>query len=122
MDPFIWVTKMMVTAMALLTTILCSLDSPVVVDRPWYGSETSCNLSYDNRELCCTWKYLMDRYCCETEDDPVCEDDCTEEERIEDKENALWGADSYCVQLGYCRWIYNGGGVDVPPMYDDEEE
>tara|TARA_R110000824_G_scaffold54363_1_gene150050 strand:+ start:326 stop:829 length:504 start_codon:yes stop_codon:yes gene_type:complete len=82
---------------------------------PADGPPATCR-TFDG-SWCCTWLYVVDRYCCPERDyNNTCIDDCTEEERSKDRQNALWAYDEYCIELGKpCDWNYNGGGFTHLP-------
>ena len=69
------------------------------------------------QQVCCSWAYIVDRYCCPDANDPLCEDDCTEKERKQDYINALWGSERQCIDrdklaTASCdrsNWTFDGG-------------
>jgi len=109
----------------LLFSLFCSLGDDGS-DVPITTPPSSCKLVTESSELCCTWKYVVDRYCCpEDSYNKSCVDDCTKEERKRDTENALWAIDQYCLGAGRCHWRYNGGGfspADELVDWDDEDD
>ena len=74
----------------------------------------------DGQQVCCSWAYIVDRYCCHSATDPDCEDDCTEQERRQDYANALWGAERQCIKVAdligpACsakHWQHDGDGFE----------
>ena len=106
--------------MDLIVLFLAAICSPVpdgVIVPRFCASEGA--------SICCEYAYIVDRFCCHTADDPDCEDDCTEAERQEDAQNALWTSERHCIHprvlfSGACAsdsWKYNGGGFE---HYDRE--
>ena len=76
----------------------------------------------EGSEWCCTWMYVVDRFCCPGDSyNKECWDDCTPEEREEDRENALWASEEYCINLvSPCDWTYNAGGFSQPDLPSEE--
>ena len=66
------------------------------------GTPKVCTISTGG--VCCTWRYVTDRYCT-TEPD----DDCTKRERADDAMNALRAEERWCYRFG-CGWLLNGEG------------
>lgn len=84
----------------------CSILSPDHC-RPYLpADEMHCAVMSDR--VCCEFTYTLDRYCCAV-DDAVCEDDCTEAERVGDERNALRSTELWCL-TGACSWSLEGYG------------
>ena len=98
-----------------LVSILYVFACSFFVALPFPETGVSCGVASGGGEICCEWEYVVDRYCCDA-DDTLCEDDCSDEERSDDRANTLWGMESHCVEMGTCKWVFNGDGMISPPL------
>ena len=84
----------------------CSILSPNHC-RP-YMPPDEMHCAAKGGEVCCEFTYIISRYCCAA-DDAVCEDDCTEAERVGDEINALRSTELWCLE-GACSWSLESYG------------
>ena len=93
---------------ALVLWFLCRLIFPAD-ESPYFQQYEDLACGVASGELCCEVTHIIDRYCCDG-GDPVCEDDCTDQQRKDDHRDALRGVTLWCMPR-ICVWQPNGDGL-----------